>query len=52
MLKPKKKNLNYFSVPIKKLKQVRGGHFEFHFKTLKMLPAHLHVVGNVIVKFE
>ena len=33
------------------MKFTNGGHFEFQ-QNLKKSPAHLHIVGNVIVKFE
>ena len=35
----------------KNMKFIHGGHFEFS-KILKKSLAHLHIVGNVIVKFE
>ena len=35
----------------KKMKLIRGGHFEFQLN-LKKSPAHLHIVGNVIVNFN
>ena len=34
------------------LKLICGGYFEFLNKTLKKSQAHLHIVENVIVKFE
>ena len=33
------------------MKLIGGGHFKFQ-QNLEKSPAHLHTVGNVIVKFE
>ena len=43
----------YFRVfaPTKKKDLIRGGHLNFS-NTLRKSPAHLHMVGNVIVKFK
>ena len=37
--------------PTKNMRFIHGGHFEFQWNFKKSLP-HLHIVGNVIVKFE
>ena len=40
-----------FLCPHKYMKFIHGGHFQFS-KTLKKARAHLHIVGNVIKKFD
>ena len=40
-----------FLHPQKIMKFMRGSHFEFPWN-LEKITAHLHIVGNVIVKFE
>ena len=51
MLKLKKIDQTIFFAPTKKISLVHGAILNFS-KTLKMSPAHIHMVGNVIVKFE
>ena len=43
-----------FLLPQKIMKSVHGGHLMIlnFSQTLKKSPAHIHMVGNVIVKFE
>ena len=40
-----------FLRPPKNMNLIRGGHFEFQLN-LEKLPAYLHIVGSVIVKYE